>query len=118
MYAEYESYILNIRNSFIQCGVEFSEGISQDTSDYYNLYKLGIKLEDILLFYKVLSVSGSENMLEDFFLPLSETYKDRMRGICYEEFITSILPDYKSLIGDTDSEFDYSDENDDYSEDY
>lgn len=99
MYLEYENYLLNIRNALIQCGIEFEEGISQDTSDYLNLYKLGIKLADILMFYKVLAVSGSENMLDGFFLPLNETYKDRMRGICYNEFVTSVLPDYQSLVG-------------------
>lgn len=111
MYLEYENYLLNIRNALIQCGIEFEEGISQDTSDYFNLYKLGIKLSDILVFYKVLAVSGSDNMLNGFFLPLNETYKDRMRGICYNEFVTSVLPDYKSLVGAEDDDFiDFSDD--------
>lgn len=109
MYSDYEKYILNIRNSLIQCGVEFPDGATQDTSDYYNLFKLCIKLEDILLFYKMLAVSGSEYMLEDFFLPLNETYKDKMRGICYIEFSTGILPDYKELTGISDEELDYDD---------
>lgn len=109
MYSDYEKYILNIRNSLIQCGVEFPDGATQDTSDYYNLFKLSIKLEDILLFYKMLAVSGSEYMLEDFFLPLNETYKDKMRGICYIEFSTGILPDYKELTGISDEDLNYDD---------
>lgn len=96
MYSEYEKYLLNIRNSLIQNGIEFPE-ITKGDMDYYELFKLGIKLSDILLYYKVLAVSGSGDGLENFFLPINTSYVDKIRGICYSEFVSDVLPTYKKL---------------------
>lgn len=103
MYIDYETYLLSIRNSLIQNGVEFSEGVNQNLSDYYNLFKLGLKIEDLLYYYKVLAVSGSEYGLSNFFLPLNESYKDRVRKLCRNDFYNDILPNYKKLIGVKDN---------------
>lgn len=112
MYIDYERYIISIRDNLIQCGINLSKEVSLDLGDYKNLFSLSIKLNEILEFYRVLAVSGSEYGLEDFFLPLSDTYKDRMRGICYAEYMSNILPDYKKLLGaeriDVDSDEDIS----------
>lgn len=96
MYSEYEKYLLNIRNSLIQNGIEFSE-ITKGSMSYYELFKLGIKLRDILLYYRVLAVSGSGDGLENFFLPINTSYVDKIRGICYSEFVSDVLPNYKKL---------------------
>lgn len=96
MYSEYEKYLLNIRNSLIQNGIEFPE-ITKGDMDYYELFKLGIKLSDILLYYRVLAVSGSGDGLENFFLPINASYVDKIRGICYSEFVSDVLPTYKKL---------------------
>ena len=112
MYIDYERYIISIRDNLIQCGINLSKEVSLDLGDYKNLFSLSIKLNEILEFYRVLAVSGSEYMLENFFLPLSDTYKDRMRSICYAEYMSNILPDYKKLLGaeriDVDSDEDIS----------
>lgn len=99
MYIDYERYIISIRDNLIQCGINLSKEVSLDLGDYKNLFSLSIKLNEILEFYRVLAVSGSEYRLENFFLPLSDTYKDRMRSICYAEYMSNILPDYKKLLG-------------------
>lgn len=96
MYSEYERYLLNIRNSLIQNGIEFPE-ITKGSMSYYELFKLGIKLSDILLYYRVLAVSGSGDGLENFFLPINTSYVDKIRGICYSEFVFDVLPNYKKL---------------------
>lgn len=96
MYSEYERYLLNIRNSLIQNGIEFPE-ITKGSMSYYELFKLGIKLSDILLYYRVLAVSGSGDGLENFFLPINTSYVDKIRGICYSEFVSDVLPNYKKL---------------------
>ena len=105
MYSDYVNYVKNIRNSLIQNGIEVSD-VNDDLNDYRVLFLLGLKLDEVLYYFHVLAVSGSEYMLKDFFLPLNDTYKDRLRNICYDEFITDILPNYKKLLGD-DSISDY-----------
>ena len=120
MYIDYERYIISIRDNLIQCGINLSKEVSLDLGDYKNLFSLSIKLNEILEFYRVLAVSGSEYMLENFFLPLSDTYKDRMRSICYAEYMSNILPDYKKLLGaeriDVDSDEDISIKDTSYNE--
>lgn len=100
MYSDYKNYIIHIRDNLIQCGVNISKGLSYNFDDYYTLFKVCIKLEDILLFYKILAVTGSNSMLKKFFLPLNVTYKNEIRNSCYNEFISNILPNYKFLTGD------------------
>lgn len=93
MFEDYRKYILSIRNNLIQCGVEFP--VSSDSS-YREIFELSHKLDSILWFYSILGISGSEDALKDFFLPLNGYYKDKMRTIFYEEF-TDFMNDYKEL---------------------
>lgn len=93
MLDRYENYLKNIRNNLIQCGVEVPV---RDTKDYFSICALEVELSDILWFYRVLSVSGSEGSLKDFFLPLNGYFNERIRGIYYKEFI-DFLADYKNL---------------------
>ena len=112
MYSDYQQYITGIRDSLIQNGIGFPDWALGDLDNYYNLFRMSLSLEDILTFYRVLSVSGSSDGLNDFYLPIGETYKDKMRNICYNEFITSVLPDYKNLVGGEDIDA-YDEEDDD-----
>lgn len=93
MFEDYRRYILSIRNNLIQCGVEFP--ITSDTS-YRDIFELSHKLDSILWFYSILEISGSEDALSEFFLPLNGYYKDKMRTIFYEEF-TEFMKDYSEL---------------------
>lgn len=93
MLDRYENYLKNIRNNLIQCGVEVPV---RDTKDYFSICALEVELSDILWFYRVLSISGSEGSLKDFFLPLNGYFNERIRGIYYKEFI-DFLADYKNL---------------------
>ena len=49
------------------------------------------------MYYRVLAVSGSGDGLENFFLPINTSYVDKIRGICYLEFVSDVLPTYKKL---------------------
>lgn len=93
MLSGYSSYLLNIRNNLIQCGVEVPVTQIQDYSD---LCCLEQELDDILWFYRILAISGSEYALKDFFLPLNGYFKERMRSIYYQEFL-DFLQDYKTI---------------------
>lgn len=93
MLSKYTSYLLNIRNNLIQCGVEVPVVPVQN---YEDVFKLEQELDDILWFYRILSISGSEYALKDFFLPLNGYFKERMRHIYYQEFL-EFLEDYKTL---------------------
>ena len=52
MLSEYSRYIQMLRNGLIQNGIEFSEGVDIDLSDYNVLFKLGNKIDDILLYFR------------------------------------------------------------------
>ena len=103
MYSDYSSYILNIRNNLIQCGIDVSNtkvSIERNIDeDYYDLFVLSLNLEDILYFYRILGISGSKYALKGFFLPLNESYKDRVRKLAYEEYESDVLPKYVKLSG-------------------
>lgn len=98
MLSDYESYIFSLRDNLIQCGVDLSADIKEDTS-YKDLFFLSLKISDILYFYRVMAVSP-DYALRGFMLPLNKNYKDVIRGISYEEFVETILPDYRVLTGD------------------
>lgn len=93
MLDRYSTYLLNIRNNLIQCGVEVPVN---DIKDYFDVCALEEELSDVLWFYKILAVSGSEYALHDFFLPLNGYFKERMRSIYYQEFL-DFLSDYKTI---------------------
>ena len=98
MLSDYESYIFSLRDNLIQCGVDLSADIKENTS-YKDLFFLSLKISDILYFYRVMAVSP-DYALRGFMLPLNKNYKDIIRGISYEEFVETILPDYMVLTGD------------------
>lgn len=98
MLSDYESYIFSLRDNLIQCGVDLSADIKENTS-YKDLFFLSLKISDILYFYRVMAVSP-DYALRGFMLPLNKNYKDVIRGISYEEFVETILPDYRVLTGD------------------
>lgn len=98
MLSDYESYIFSLRDNLIQCGVDLSADIKENTS-YKDLFFLSLKISDILFFYRVMAVSP-DYALRGFMLPLNKNYKDVIRGISYEEFVETILPDYRVLTGD------------------
>ena len=112
MLSDYKSYIFSLRDNLIQCGVDLSADIKENTS-YKDLFFLSLKISDILYFYRVMAVSP-DYALRGFMLPLNKNYKDVIRGISYEEFVETILPDYRVLTGDNG---DY-DLNEDYDEDF
>ena len=112
MLSDYKSYIFSLRDNLIQCGVDLSADIKENTS-YKDLFFLSLKISDILYFYRVMAVSP-DYALRDFMLPLNKNYKDVIRGISYGEFVETILPDYRVLTGDNG---DY-DLNEDYDEDF
>lgn len=98
MLSDYESYIFSLRDNLIQCGVDLSADIKENTS-YKDLFFLSLKISDILFFYRVMAVSP-DYALRGFMLPLNKNYKDVIRGISYGEFVETILPDYRVLTGD------------------
>lgn len=112
MLSDYESYIFSLRDNLIQCGVDLSADIKENTS-YKDLFFLSLKISDILFFYRVMAVSP-DYALRGFMLPLNKNYKDVIRGISYGEFVETILPDYRVLTGDNG---DY-DLDEDYDEDF
>ena len=116
MLSDYESYIFSLRDNLIQCGVDLSADIKENTS-YKDLFFLSLKISDILYFYRVMAVSP-DYALRGFMLPLNKNYKDVIRGISYEEFVETILPDYRVLTGDNgDYDLDEDlDDNEDFDE--
>lgn len=92
-YSLYRQYLINIRNSLIQSGVEVPV---TDVESYEELFQLGLNLDEVLWYYKVLAITNSEYSLKNFFVSLSGYYKERMRSICYSEFL-DFLKDYKSI---------------------
>jgi len=93
MLDEYRRYLTNVRNNLIQCGVEFP---ISPLEDYRDLFRVGIQLDEVLWFYSILSISGSENALKGYFIPLSVYYKEQMRQMFYKEFL-EYVKDYRKL---------------------
>lgn len=93
MFSDYRKYLLRIRNNLIQCGVEFPV---ERVSSYREVFELGCKLEEVLWYYSILEVSGSEDALRGFFLPLNGYYRDRVRRLSYLEF-SEFLKDYDKI---------------------
>lgn len=93
MLEDYRKYLYGIRNNLIQCGVEFP---ISSVDGYRGLYELSCRLDSLLWYYSVLEISGSEDRLIGFFLPLNIHYKTIMRNIFYSEF-RNYIQEYNSI---------------------
>lgn len=83
MLEDYSRYLLSIRDSLIQCGV----GVPiTELNTYYDVFKLGYELEELVWFYSVLEVCNSEYKLEDFLLPIGSTFRSKIHDMVYEEY--------------------------------
>ena len=93
MLEDYRSYLTNVRNNLIQCGVEFP---INPLNTYSELFYLGLQLDEVLWYYHILAVSGSEEALVGCMFSLRGYYKEKMRQIFYGEF-RDFLQDYKKI---------------------
>lgn len=93
MLEDYRVYLTNVRNNLIQCGVEFP---INPLDTYSELFYLGLQLDEVLWYYHILAVSGSEEALVGCMFPLRGYYKEKMRQVFYNEF-REFLPDYKKI---------------------
>lgn len=93
MLEDYRSYLTNVRNNLIQCGVEFP---INPLNTYSELFYLGLQLDEVLWYYHILAVSGSEEALVGCMFPLRGYYKEKMRQVFYCEF-RDFLQDYKKI---------------------
>ena len=84
MLSDYKRYLLKIRNSFIRSGVELD---IKDIQDYEEIFYLGEKLSDLLWFYSVLEISGSEDRLRGFMFPLNSHYSSSIRDKYFEDYL-------------------------------
>ena len=122
MFIEYEAYIERICSNLLQCGVPMPTYLTSPLDTYEKLFKAGYIVDDLLYFYRVMEISGSSlalNNTGEFFIPLYQYYKDRLRVQVYEEFLSE-LPELKRLWGegillnmdeiDLDDYYDYEDE--------
>lgn len=93
MLSDYQRYLLKLKNSLIRCGVELK---SEDLSDYSDLFNFGEKLNDLLWFYSMLDISGSDNKLRGFMLPLNSYYNSNLRDKYFEDYLL-YKEDYMSI---------------------
>lgn len=84
MLSDYKRYLLKIRNSLVRCGVDLDV---KDVQDYTEIFYLGEKLSDLLWFYSVLEISGSEDRLRGFLFPLNSFYKSSLRDKYFEDYL-------------------------------
>lgn len=98
MYKDYQNYITRIRDNLIQCGVSLPYSITGDLSKPEELFNVCSLIDDILYYYRIMSIGGSEHALQGFFLPLNGYYKDKMRELAYQDF-SELLEDYEKLLG-------------------
>lgn len=99
MLKDYSRYILNIRNSLLQCGISF-DSIEVDEADYFAIFELALKLDDILELYRALVFSNS---MEEIFIPVDDLYALYVKSESLKEFQEDILPGLREQHGDTDS---------------
>lgn len=93
MLDDYSKYLTNIRNSLIQCGVGLN---IKPIETYEDTIEAIDMLNCVLWYYSVLGISGSDNSLKGFFLPIACSYKEKLRSDCYKEFI-GFISDYKKI---------------------
>lgn len=90
MLGDYKHYLTNLRNSLIQCGVEFPVS---SLDSYLSVFEVEQYLRELLWFYSQLEISNSESKLIGFMLPLNGYFKEKMRELFYSEFL-QIQRDY------------------------
>lgn len=73
MLSDYRAYLLNIRNNLIKCGVDLEV---KDISSYEEVFYFGEMLSDLLWFYSVLSIGGSDDRLRGFLFPINHINND------------------------------------------
>lgn len=105
MYKDYMSYIKRIRDNLIQCGVSLPYNLVGNLEDPKELFKVSESINDILYYYKIMSIGGSADALQGFFLPLDGYYKNKMREIAYQEFM-DVIDSYAKLLGADSSSVD------------
>ena len=93
MLEDYNKYLLNIRNSLIQCGVGLDV---KPVESYEDTLATMDVLNSALWYYSVLGICGSDSAIRGFFLPLTGNYKEKLRMDCYKEFL-GYIPDYKKI---------------------
>lgn len=93
MFEDYRKYLTKLRNNLIQCGVEFP---ISPLITYRDSFLLGMQLDDAIWYYSVLAISGSEDAIKGYCLPLNMYYKEQMRQIFYQEFL-DFVKDYRQL---------------------
>lgn len=84
MLSDYTRYLLSIRNSFIRSGVELE---LNNIQGYEDVFYLEEKLTDLLWFYSILEISGSDERLRGFMFPLNSFYMGKVRDNYFEEYL-------------------------------
>mgnify|MGYP007031359784 CR=1 FL=1 len=93
MLGDYRQYLINLRNNLIQCGVEFP---INPMNTYKEIFYEADKIKQVLWYYSMMNISGSDSALKGYFIPLSGHYKSKMRDVFYKEF-EDFLKDYKKI---------------------
>lgn len=93
MFEDYRKYLTKLRNNLIQCGVEFP---ISPLINYRDSFLLGMQLDDAIWYYSILAISGSEDAIKGYCLPLNMYYKEQMRQIFYQEFL-DFVKDYRQI---------------------
>lgn len=84
MLLEYKEYLLKIRNSLVRNGVELEISQPEGYSDIFNLAE---SLSDLIWYYTIMEISGSEDRLRSFMVPLNSYYMSKVRDKYYEEYL-------------------------------
>lgn len=84
MLSDYKNYLIFIRNSLIRSGVELEVS---DIQDYEEIFYFGERMGDLLWFFSILEISGSEDKLRGFVLPLNSFYAGSLRDKYFEEYL-------------------------------
>lgn len=93
MFEDYRRYITSVRNNLIQCGVEFP---ISPLETYEEVFYEAMKIDEVLWYYSILAVSGSDKALKGFILPLGGYYKEKMRQVFHNEFM-EFIKDYRLI---------------------
>lgn len=86
MFQEYRDYIKNIRNNLIQNDIDVE---IVDIEDYRSLFMYTFTLEQVLWFYEMLGVSGSQFKKSCRYI-YDEQSEEKIRQIAYKDFMSSI----------------------------
>lgn len=86
MFQEYRDYIKNIRNNLIQNDIDVE---IVDIEDYRSLFMYTFTLEQVLWFYEMLGVSGSQFKKSCRYI-YDEQSEEKIRQIAYKDFMGSI----------------------------